>query len=241
VSAGETIVPQPPVPEPPVPEPLATEPAPLPALSKSSDGPVSLLINRRVSRLFSGPLAAAGVSPNAATLMALAIGLASAAAYAGRWWWLGGVLLQFSSIFSGVDGEIARRTGKGSRYGDFLDTMVDRAAEYLAFLALSPYASAAWGEWAWAAGLLALGGTFLLTSASEKYRSAMHENYPKRQLEPLFAYLASGRDVRIFYLALASIAATWSPDVLFWSLVAIAALMHVNFLWRVLLLRARMR
>ena len=209
-------------------------------LEKASDGPVSLLINRPVSRLFSEPLARMGVSPNAATLMAFALGGLAAAAFALQVWWLGGVLLQLSSIFSGVDGEIARRTGSASRFGDFLDTMVDRAAEYGAFLAISFGLEEAWGSWAWVAGLLAIGGTFMLASASEKYRSTMQQNYPKRQLEPLFAYLASGRDVRIFYVSVGAVVATWNVDVMFWTVVAIAALLHVNFVWRILLLRTRM-
>ena len=209
-------------------------------LEKASDGPVSLLINRPVSRLFSEPLARMGVSPNAATLMALALGGLAAAAFALQVWWLGGVLLQLSSIFSGVDGEIARRTGSASRFGDFLDTMVDRAAEYGAFLAIAFGLEPAWGSWAWVAGLLAIGGTFMLASTSEKYRSTMQQNYPKRQLEPLFAYLASGRDVRIFYVSVGAVVATWNVDVMFWTVVAIAVLLHVNFVWRVLLLRTRM-
>ena len=88
--------------------------------------------------------------------------------------------------------------------------------------------------------MLAIGGTFMLASASEKHRSTMRQNYPKRQLEPLFAYLASGRDMRIFYVAIGAIIATWNVDVMFWTVVAIAALLHVNFVWRVLLLRTRM-
>lgn len=210
------------------------------ALTKSSDGPISLLINRRISRLCSGPLAAAGVSPNGATWMAMVIGLLAAGGYVLEWWAVGGLLLQFSSIFSGVDGEIARRTGRSSAYGDFFDTMVDRFAEYAGIVAIAYALRGYWDEWAWGIGLLALGGTFLLTSASEKYRSAMHENYPKRQLEPLFAYLSSGRDVRMFYIAVASVAATWQVDVLFWAMVAMTALLHLNFVYRVALLRGHM-
>ena len=211
-----------------------------PQLTKSSDGPVSLLINRRISIPMSAALARVGVSPNAATLLALAIGGAAGAAFALRVWWLGGLLWQLSSILSGVDGEIARRTGKSSRYGDFLDTTVDRLVEYGGLAGIAYGLSEVWGREAWVVGLGALGGTFMLAAAAEKYRSTMQENYPKRRLEPLFAYLASGRDVRVFYIALAALIATWEVDVLFWTLVALAAAMHVNFLYRVLLLRQRM-
>lgn len=209
-------------------------------LEKPSDGPVALLINRRISRQLSAPLARMGVPPSTATLTALAVAGLAATSFVLRIWWLGGLLLQFSSILSGVDGEIARRTKRESRFGDFLDTIVDRLAEYAGLLAIAYGLEEAWGSWAWFVGLLAIGGTFMLASASEKYRSTMHENYPKRQLEPLFAYLSSGRDVRIFYLMLGAIAATWNVDIMFWTVVAVATLLHANFLWRVLILRTRM-
>ena len=212
-----------------------------PALTKPSDGPVSLLINRRVSALLSAPLARAGVSPNVATLLALLIAAGASAAYALQLWWAGGLLLQLSSIFAGVDGEIARRTDRATRFGDFLDTVTDRMAEYAAFVAIAFGLAQTdrWEVWAWPVGLFALGGTFMLAVASEKYRSVQHENYPKRQWERAFAYLSSGRDVRVFYLAVASVLATVSADVLFWALVAVAAVTHLNLFYRVLVIRSR--
>ena len=158
-------------------------------LTKPSDGPVSALINRRVSLMISAPLARAGVSPNGATLVSGLIAAGSAVSYVFQLWWLGGLLLQLSSIFGGVDGEIARRTGQTSRYGDFLDTTVDRAVEYGAIAAIAVGLSDAWGVWAWGLALTTLGGTFVLASASEKYRSVMGRNYPKREIEgPLSLY-----------------------------------------------------
>ncbi len=210
-------------------------------LEKPSDGPVSLLLNRPISRAISAPLASAGVSPAFATLLALAAGGAAAAAFAFREWWLGALLLQLSSILSGVDGEIARRTGRESRYGDFLDTVVDRTVEYAALFAIAYALSDSWDNWAWAVGLVALGGTFLLATTSEKYRSTVHSNYPKRQLEPAFAFVTSGRDVRIFYIAVAALVATWQVDVMFWTLVVLSALLHANVVWRVILLRNQLR
>ncbi len=213
-----------------------------PPLVKSSDGPVSILLNRRISQLISARLAPLGVTPNIATFAALAIGVAGCAALAAQIWWLGGLLIQCSSIFAGVDGEIARRTGASSTYGDFLDTVTDRLVEYLTFIAIA-YGLAQtdrWEDWAWPLGALAIGGTFMLASASEKYRSVMHQNYPKRQFEPLFAYLASGRDVRVFWLAAAAIVATWYLQVLVWVLIATIVVMHLNWIVRLILLRTRM-
>ena len=209
-------------------------------LTKPSDGPVSALINRRVSLMISAPLARAGVSPNGATLVSGLIAAGSAVSYVFQLWWLGGLLLQLSSIFGGVDGEIARRTGQTSRYGDFLDTTVDRAVEYGAIAAIAVGLSDAWGVWAWGLALTTLGGTFVLASASEKYRSVMGRNYPKREIEGPLSYIASGRDVRLFVVAVASVLATIDVDILFWTLAALAAAMHLTFLYRIVALRGVM-
>ena len=209
-------------------------------LTKPSDGPVSALINRRVSLMISAPLARAGVSPNGATLVSGLIAAGSAVSYVFQLWWLGGLLLQLSSIFGGVDGEIARRTGQTSRYGDFLDTTVDRAVEYGAMAAIAVGLSDAWGVWAWGLALTTLGGTFVLASASEKYRSVMGRNYPKREIEGPLSYIASGRDARLFVVAVASVLATIDVDILFWTLAALAAAMHLTFLYRIVALRGVM-
>lgn len=211
-------------------------------LAKSSDGPISLLLNRPLSHAMSGPLAGAGVTPNQASLMSLAIGVLGAVAYATGTWWLGGFLVQFSSVFAGVDGEIARRTGASSKYGDFLDTVADRFVEYGTFVGLGVGLARTTGmeEWAWPLTAFAIGGSFMLASASEKYRSVMHQNYPKRQLEPAFAYLVGGRDARVFYLAVASVVAMWRVEVLVGAVVVMTVLVHLNYLVRVLILRGKM-
>jgi phosphatidylglycerophosphate synthase len=212
-------------------------------LAKPSDGPISLLINRRISHPMSARLAAVGVTPNAATLMSLAIGFGAGVAYVFGVWWLGGLLVQFSSIFAGVDGEIARRTGAASQYGDFLDTVADRFVEYGTFIAIAIglVRAGLFEAYAWPLAAFAIGGSFMLASASEKYRSVMHENYPKRQLEPAFAFLVGGRDVRVFHLMVASLLATWRVEVLVWAIVVMTVLVHLNYVYRVLILRGRMQ
>ena len=65
-------------------------------------------------------------------------------------------------------------------------------------------------------------------------------NYPKREIEGPLAYIASGRDVRLFVIAVASVPATIDADILFWALVALAAAMHLTFLYRVVALKGVM-
>lgn len=213
-----------------------------PQLTKTSDGPVSLLINRRISTRVSGPLARGGVTPNQATLLATAIGLAAAALYALEVWWAAGVALQVSSIGAGVDGEIARRTGRGTPFGDFLDTVADRLVEVLALVGIG-YGLAQVGDLedrAWPLALAALAATFMLAASSEKYRSVTQTNYPKRELEAFFAYLSSGRDVRVFYLMLGSLAAAWNAEVLWWVLLALTVVMALNLVVRLVVIARRL-
>jgi phosphatidylglycerophosphate synthase len=88
-------------------------------------------------------------------------------------WLLGVLLIQVFGIFSCIDGEIARIQSRTSRIGDFMDTMTDRVTE------LALIGACAWslGERVdpaseFTAGFALLGGVFLLTISSEKFRSA---------------------------------------------------------------------
>jgi phosphatidylglycerophosphate synthase len=211
--------------------------------TKSSDGPVSLLVNRPISTRLSGPLARAGVTPNQATLLATAVGVAAALLFALEVWWAAGVALQASSIGAGIDGEVARRTGLTSRFGDFLDTVADRLVEVLALAGIG-YGLAQIPDLedrAWTLAFAALAATFMLAATSEKYRSVTHTNYPKRQLESAFAYISSGRDVRVFYLLLGSLAATWRAEALWWVLLTLTTAMAANLVVRLAVVARHMR
>jgi CDP-L-myo-inositol myo-inositolphosphotransferase len=92
------------------------------AARKPLDGPVSRLVNRRLSWPISLVLLRAGVSPGAATVATFFFALAAAAVLALGVVWpaalvAGGILVQLASIFDGVDGEIARASLRSSPSG----------------------------------------------------------------------------------------------------------------------------
>lgn len=76
-----------------------------------------------LDRLAAG-LASRGVSANAVTYAACVIGLASAAAIAFGYEWLGLLLILLSRLGDGIDGAVARLGGK-TDYGGFLDIVLD--------------------------------------------------------------------------------------------------------------------
>jgi phosphatidylglycerophosphate synthase len=100
---------------------------------KETDGPVSRRLNRPLSRFFSRWLLKAGLGPNVASAVSLALGVACgivAAQPGSLSLAMTGVLFQFASMFDGVDGEMARVMLRDSKVG----AAIDAAADNLTYL-----------------------------------------------------------------------------------------------------------
>ena len=209
-----------------------------PALAKKeSDGVFCYHVQRRFSVWLSVRLAS-HMSANAATGVDLVFGIAAAAlVFLDHWIW-GVVLVQVFGIFSCVDGEIARIRNEPSKIGDFLDTLTDRCTELLLVAAIAVSLSTRVDPVsAFAAGFALLGGVFMLTTSSEKFRSAWQTGYPKRRLERLFGPISAGSDSRLLVLSIGLILSevTGSGQLLLWLMVALAAVAYLNFIVRIVL------
>ncbi len=79
------------------------------------------------------------VSPDAITLGSLAIAAGAGLALAAGRFALGGWLYLFAGIFDILDGRVARRTGRVTRGGAYVDSVTDRYAELLVFAGLAWY------------------------------------------------------------------------------------------------------
>jgi phosphatidylinositol phosphate synthase len=86
------------------------------------------------------PLAAlfgrVGLTPNALTVIGLAIAVVAAAAAANQAWLAAGLLVVFGAAFDLFDGALARATGQTSKFGAFLDSTLDRAGEAVVYLGI---------------------------------------------------------------------------------------------------------
>lgn len=209
-----------------------------PALAKKeSDGIYCYHVQRRVSVWISVRLASR-MSANAATGLDLMFGVAAAVLVLLDCWIWGVVLIQMFGIFSCVDGEIARIQGKPSRIGDFLDTLADRCTELFLVAAIAVSLSRQVDPVsAYVAGFALLGGVFMLTTSSEKFRSAWQTGYPKRRLERWFGPVSAGSDSRLLVLSIGLVVSevTGSGLFLLWLMWALAAVTYVNFFIRVAL------
>jgi CDP-diacylglycerol---glycerol-3-phosphate 3-phosphatidyltransferase len=83
-----------------------------------------------------GLLSALRVHPNILTLIGLMINIVAAVLFAkGIFFWAGWVVI-FAGIFDIVDGEVARRTKRVTKFGAFFDSVIDRYSDVVLLLGL---------------------------------------------------------------------------------------------------------
>ena len=93
-------------------------------------------IGKAILAAIVNPLSALRVNPNILTLTGLAINIFAAVLFAkGMFLFAGGVVL-FAGIFDMVDGEVARRTGRVTKFGAFFDSVIDRYSDMVLLLGL---------------------------------------------------------------------------------------------------------
>ncbi|RIV37111.1 CDP-alcohol phosphatidyltransferase family protein [Micromonospora radicis] len=100
-----------------------------------------------------------GWSPTGVTMLSVAFAVAAAALFAGGGRLAlvaGGVLLYLGFVLDCVDGQLARYTRNFSAWGGWLDTMADRAKEYLVYAGLGWGATAAGVRYGWALAIAAM-------------------------------------------------------------------------------------
>lgn len=150
------------------------------------------------------------VSPDALNYAGLALGgLAGAAFIVGQlpfaaW------LIALGGICDILDGRLARARGMATRYGEFLDSTLDRFAETFTFVGVGWYLSGS--AWLVTATLLALGGSLLVS-------------YTRARGEAVGVSYAGGlaqRAERVVVLAIATLLEPSVRGALGWAVVAIA-------------------
>lgn len=134
-------------------------------IARSTDYPWTIVAINPVNRLLVGPAAKLGISPNVVTFLSFGIGLCAAAMLAlavlrdPLGLVLAPVLVYVAHLLDALDGDLARYTGKTSKFGELIDPALDRARE-VAYAAAIAFAAAELGhEDAWLAGLLCVAAT----------------------------------------------------------------------------------
>ena len=164
------------------------------------DGYYAQRINRFWDFMARG-LAKSGISPNAVTIVGFVLVAAAAAAYPFHRNSLAfGACLALAFSFDALDGAVARLTGRSSKFGGYLDAVIDRYQE------LAVLGAIAWVHDAWPAALLVVSGSFL--TSYNKARAAMEVAIDNGDWPDLVERLE-----RIIFLVALLVIAHWLPQV----------------------------
>ena len=81
-------------------------------------------------------LAAGHINPNVLTLIGVSLNVGCGLLFGfGQFFWAGIVLI-IANLFDMLDGQVARLSGRVTRFGGFLDSSLDRLSDMVVFLGL---------------------------------------------------------------------------------------------------------
>jgi phosphatidylglycerophosphate synthase len=176
-------------------------------------------------------LAACGLSPNALTLAAPVAGSLICL------WFVRSreivpfcIAITLAGCLDALDGALARATGRVTKFGAYLDAISDRYFEAIVVITV------AWVTGYWLLSMAVLAGALLVSYA--KARAALE--VPVSNLEWPDLMERTERDALFIVGLAASAILPWKPlgyDLFWWTLLVLAALIHVTVVQRVL--RAR--
>jgi CDP-diacylglycerol---glycerol-3-phosphate 3-phosphatidyltransferase len=79
------------------------------------------------------------LTPNTISLTGFALNLAAAGLVVGRMFFLAGLAFIIGSVMDTLDGRYSRMSGKGTQFGAFLDSTLDRLEEGIVLIAVAAY------------------------------------------------------------------------------------------------------
>jgi hypothetical protein len=135
------------------------ERARLDAAVKAQDGFFTTFFVSPYSKYVARAAARLGLTPNQITVLSMCVGVLAAAGFGlGHRWSLiaGAALLQVAFMLDCVDGQLARYTRTFSRFGAWLDSVLDRGKEYVVYAGLAIGSTRGFGTDVWPLAAAAL-------------------------------------------------------------------------------------
>jgi CDP-diacylglycerol---glycerol-3-phosphate 3-phosphatidyltransferase len=175
------------------------------------------------------------LTPNAISLTGLALNLLAAVLVWQRWFFLAGIAFIVGSVMDTLDGRYSRMSGKGTAFGAFLDSTLDRIEEGIVLTAVAAYFASRSNDLAVAAVVVAVLGSLMVS-------------YTRARAEALGIECKVGiatRPVRVVILSAGLVFATGASlgdfELLAPAVYALAALTVVTTLQRILHVRRALR
>src|SRR5919201_4883027 len=108
------------------------------------------------------------LTPNAISLTGFVLNLAAAGLVLGRLFFLAGVAFIVGSVMDTLDGRYSRMSGKGTLFGAFLDSTLDRIEEGVVLAAAAGYFAARGDDFAAAMCVVAVLGSLMVSYTRER-------------------------------------------------------------------------
>jgi CDP-diacylglycerol--glycerol-3-phosphate 3-phosphatidyltransferase len=103
------------------------------------------------------------LTPNSISLTGFTLNLAAAGLVVGRMFFLAGIAFIIGSVMDTLDGRYSRMSGKGTPFGAFLDSTLDRLEEGIVLTAVAAYFAARHNQVAVAAVVVAVLGSLMVS------------------------------------------------------------------------------
>ncbi len=160
------------------------------------------------------------ISPNWITFIGLLISIPSAYLYAIGKTALASIVLTLSAIFDVMDGRIAQKQGKITKFGGFLDSTLDRFVELFIFMGFT-YLYLNEGKVIFSyISIIYITGSFLTS-----YTRAKIESYGEKGGVGLIQ-----RFERLFVITVSGL---FGKEILFWGITIIAFLSYITVFYRI--------
>jgi CDP-diacylglycerol--glycerol-3-phosphate 3-phosphatidyltransferase len=124
------------------------------------DGPLTATEVRALAR---DRLIESRLTPNAITVTGLALSAGAAVLVTQRLFFLAGVAFVLGSLMDVLDGRYSRMSGKGTPFGAFLDSTLDRVQEGIVLTAVAAYFAERGDELAVGAVVLSVVGSYMVS------------------------------------------------------------------------------
>jgi CDP-diacylglycerol--glycerol-3-phosphate 3-phosphatidyltransferase len=125
--------------------------------------PRTLRMTPEAQQLVRNRLIESRLTPNAISLSGFALNVAAAGLVVGRLFFLAGIAFVLGSVLDTLDGRYSRMSGKGTAFGAFLDSTLDRLEEGIVLAAVGAYFAARHNQVAVAAVVAAVLGSLMVS------------------------------------------------------------------------------
>jgi CDP-diacylglycerol--glycerol-3-phosphate 3-phosphatidyltransferase len=138
----------------------ATEPATGGRARRNGRGATS---GQELGEVMRNRLIESRLTPNAISLTGFALTIAATVLVTQRYFFLAGLVFIAGSVMDTLDGRYSRMSGKGTPFGAFLDSTLDRVSEGIVLTAVAAYFSSRGDDLAVAAVVVAVLGSLMVS------------------------------------------------------------------------------